>query len=105
MSCYDALSRAQQAAADGADYVAFGAFFPSRSKPMPRANPSPAILREWSLCSSLPAAAIGGITAENAMSLIQAGADYLCVIGAVWDHPDGPAAAVSRLIRSIDQAA
>ncbi len=104
VSCYDALSRARQAAADGADYVAFGAFFPSRFKPMPRAKPSPAILREWNQQHSVPAAVIGGITPEHAGSLIHAGAQYLCAIGAVWDHPDGPATAVREFIRSIDQA-
>ncbi len=104
VSCYDAVSKARQAEADGADYVAFGAFFPSRSKPRARANPSPTILQEWKRWSTLPAAAIGGITAENAQSLIQAGADYLCAISAIWDHARGPVTAVRGFVDSIDQA-
>ena len=104
VSCYAGLPRARQAEADGADYVAFGAFFPSRFKPQPRATPSPTILQKWKQQSTLPAAAIGGITAENVHPLIQAGADYLCAIGAIWEHPCGPATAVRGFIDKIDQA-
>ena len=94
VTCHDSRHLAMIAGEQGADYVAFGAFFPSDSKET-KYHPEVEIL-EW--CSSmtvLPCVAIGGITAENCKPLVTAGADYLAVIGAVWNHPDGPAAGVS----------
>lgn len=92
VSCYDDLERARHAAAAGADYVAFGRFFPSRTKP--QAVPaSPALLRAARVELKVPIVAIGGITPENGGSLIAAGADALAVIEGVFGQPDIRAAA------------
>ena len=93
-SCYNDLGLARRAAAAGASYVAFGAFFPSGTKPLARrADPS---LFADSAALGLPRVAIGGITPDNARSLVAAGADLVAVIGGVFDAPD-PAAAVRAL--------
>jgi thiamine-phosphate pyrophosphorylase len=84
---------AMEAAEAGADYVAFGAFFPSTTK----AVTTPAdleILEWWSGLMELPCVAIGGITVANCKPLIAAGADFLAVASGVWNHNDGPEAAV-----------
>ncbi len=83
------------AAEDGADYVAFGAFYPTASKDA-IGHPEPEILHWWSDLMTVPCVAIGGITPDNAPPLIRAGADFLAVLSAVWNHPDGPGAAVKR---------
>ena len=93
VSCYDALARAEQAATAGADYLAFGAFYPSATKPDAR-HVAPALLTQAARFG-LPRVAIGGITADNAAPLLAAGADLLAVISDVFDAPD-PAAAVRR---------
>ncbi|WP_368566094.1 thiamine phosphate synthase [Pseudoxanthomonas sp. UTMC 1351] len=90
-SCYDELARAEHAVANGADYVAFGAFFPTRSKTGTR-QASPDMLAA-AAALNVPRVAIGGITPDNAASLITAGADLIAVIGGVFDAPD-PVAAV-----------
>lgn len=93
-SCYDDPERARRAAAAGASYLAFGAFFPSGTKPLTRrADPS---LFAASAALGLPRVAIGGITPDNARSLVAAGADLVAVIGGVFDAAD-PAAAVRAL--------
>jgi thiamine-phosphate pyrophosphorylase len=97
MSCYDDLSRARTAAAIGASYIAFGAFFPSTTKPNAR-HATPDLLRD-SARLGLPRVAIGGITPDNARELVDAGADLLAVIGGVFDAPDPVAAA--RTIRAL----
>ena len=91
-SCYDDAMLAVRAARAGASYVAFGAFFPSSTKPNAR-RATPALLRGTS-APGLPRVAIGGITPDNARSLIAAGADLVAVIAGVFDAPD-PAAAVA----------
>lgn len=91
VSCYDDLDRARAAAAAGADYVAFGAFFPSATKPNAR-RATPALLRD-SARLGLPRVAIGGITPDNGRGLVEAGADLLAVIAGVFDAPDPVAAA------------
>lgn len=91
VSCYDAIERARAAAAAGADYVAFGAFHPSPTKPHAR-RAGPELLRE-AASLGVPRVAIGGITPENAPALIEAGADLLAVISAVFGAPDVRAAA------------
>lgn len=102
-SCYASRDRAMAAGEAGADYVAFGAFFPTTTKEAPaRANPE--ILAWWAELMEIPSVAIGGITAENCAPLVQAGADFLAVIGAVWGHPAGPAAGVRALNAAIDAA-
>ncbi|MEZ0472225.1 thiamine phosphate synthase [Luteimonas salinilitoris] len=96
VSCYDDAARAGRAAAAGASYVAFGAFFPTRSKSVTR-RATPALLRD-AAALGLPRVAIGGITPDNAGALVAAGADLLAVIGAVFDASD-PAAAARALQR------
>jgi len=86
ISCYDSLQRARDAAGAGADYLAFGAFFPSRTKPDRRPS-SPKLLHEAKPLG-LPLVAIGGITPDNGAPLIEAGADYLAAISAVFGAPD-----------------
>ena len=90
-SCYDDLARARRAAAAGASYLAFGAFFPSGTKPLAR-RAAPSLLAA-SAELGLPRVAIGGITPDNAHSLVVAGADLVAVIGGVFDAPDPAAAA------------
>jgi thiamine-phosphate pyrophosphorylase len=90
-SCYGSLARAREAAAEGASYLAFGAFFASGTKPLAR-RADPSLLAD-SAALGLPRVAIGGITPDNGASLVAAGADLLAVIGGVFDAPD-PAAAV-----------
>ncbi|MHB1618195.1 MAG: thiamine phosphate synthase [Metallibacterium sp.] len=91
VSCYDDLAHARAAAAQGANYLAFGAFYPSPSKPQAR-RAHPQLLRE-ARHLGLPLVAIGGITPDNGAALIAAGADFLAVISGVFAAPDSEAAA------------
>jgi thiamine-phosphate pyrophosphorylase len=91
VSCYDSLERAQEAARQGAGYVAFGAFFASPTKPFAR-RASIDLLRH-SASLGVPRVAIGGITPDNGADLVAAGADYLAVISAVFGTTDIRAAA------------
>lgn len=93
MTCHNSRHLAIEAAEAGADYVAFGAFYPSQTK-QPKAAADPEILRWWSELMVVPCVAIGGITVENAKPVVEAGADFLAVSAGVWAHPHGPAAAV-----------
>lgn len=93
VTCHDSRDLAIEAAEKGADYVAFGAFFPTGTK-VPKASATPDILEWWSHATTVPCVAIGGITVDNCGTLIDAGADFLAIVGGVWNHPDGPAAAV-----------
>ncbi len=93
VTCHGSRDLAMTAGEAGADYVAFGAFYPSRTK-APPAMADPGILQWWSELMELPCVAIGGITPENCGPLMAAGADFLAVSAAVWSHPEGPAAAV-----------
>ena len=103
VTCKGSRDLAMQAGEDGADYVAFGAFFPSGTKEVTRFI-GPEILQWWSELMELPCCAIGGITADNCAPLVQAGADFLAVVGCVWQHPDGPAAGVRALNAAIAAA-
>jgi len=94
-SCYDSLQRAGDAVAAGADYIAFGAFFPSPTKPNAR-RAGIDLLRD-SAGLGVPRVAIGGITPDNARPLVAAGADLLAVISGVFDAPDPIAAARAYL--------
>lgn len=100
VTCHESRHLAMEAAEAGADYVAFGAFFPSATKAA-KHRADPEILRWWSELMTVPCVAIGGITAENCAPLVEAGADFLAVISAVWDHPQGPAAAVREFLAAI----
>lgn len=103
VTCKNSRDLAMQAGEDGADYVAFGAFFPSGTKDN-TVVADPEILTWWSEMMELPCCAIGGITAENCVPLVRAGADFLAVVGCVWNHPDGPAAGVKALNAAIQEA-
>ncbi len=92
-TCHDSRHLAMEAAEAGADYVAFGAFFPTTTKDTTH-RPDPDILTVWQQVMEVPAVAIGGITVDNAPPLIAAGADFLAVSQGVWGHNEGPAAAV-----------
>jgi thiamine-phosphate pyrophosphorylase len=92
VSCYDRLDLALEAARAGADYVAFGAFFPSPTKPT-EIRASIALLRNARAALNLPIVAIGGITPDNAPLLLDAGADALAVVSGVFGQPDIQAAA------------
>jgi thiamine-phosphate pyrophosphorylase len=87
----------------GADYVAFGAFFPTTTKDTHH-QPDLEILEWWSSIFEIPCVAIGGITAENCAPLVRAGADFLAVIGAVWNHPEGPEAGLRAMNAAIAEA-
>jgi thiamine-phosphate pyrophosphorylase len=100
VTCKGSRDLAMQAGEDGADYVAFGAFFPSSTKQV-TAFPGPEILQWWSEMMELPSCAIGGITPENCAPLVRAGTDFLAVVGCIWNHPDGPAAGVKALNAAI----
>lgn len=103
VTCHASRDLAFEAGEAGADYVAFGAFFPTGTKEAPtRADPE--ILRWWSELMELPCVAIGGITPANCAELVRAGADFLAVIGAVWNHPEGPAAGVRAMNAAIAAA-
>jgi thiamine-phosphate pyrophosphorylase len=93
VTAHDSRHLAMEAGEAGADYVAFGAFFPTATKET-RHRPDPSILGWWSTLFEIPCVAIGGITPDNGRVLVEAGADFLAVCGAVWDHAGGPAAAV-----------
>ncbi|HTH96496.1 MAG TPA: thiamine phosphate synthase [Stellaceae bacterium] len=93
VSCYDSRHLAIEAAEAGADYIAFGAFFPTTTKDA-KSHAEPDLLEWWSTFMTVPCVGIGGITPENCRPLVEAGADFLAVVGAVWNHPQGPAAAV-----------
>jgi thiamine-phosphate pyrophosphorylase len=93
VTCHNSRHLAMEAAEAGADYVAFGAFFPTKTKE-PKTKADPDLLRMWSETTVVPCVAIGGITVANAPILIEAGADFLAVAAGVWEYPDGPEAAV-----------
>jgi thiamine-phosphate pyrophosphorylase len=100
VTCHDSRHLAMEAAEAGADYVAFGAFFPTTTKDAPT-TADPEILSIWQETMEIPSVAIGGITADNAAGLVTAGADFLAVSAGVWAHPQGPDAAVAALNSAI----
>jgi thiamine-phosphate pyrophosphorylase len=87
VTCHDSRHLAMDAGEAGADYVAFGAFYPTTTKPS-HYRPDPSILSWWSSIFEIPCVAIGGITPANAKPLIDAGADFLAVCQAIWSAPD-----------------
>jgi thiamine-phosphate pyrophosphorylase len=93
VTCHDSRHLAMEAAEAGADYVAFGAFFPTQTKE-PKTSASPELLQWWNEMMVVPSVAIGGITVANARALVEAGANFLAVSAGVWEHPDGAEAAV-----------
>jgi thiamine-phosphate pyrophosphorylase len=103
VTCKGSRDLAMQAGEDGADYVAFGAFYPSMTKEVTNLL-DPEILQWWSEIMELPSCAIGGITPANCGPLVRAGADFLAVVGCVWNHPDGPAVGIQALNTAIMDA-
>lgn len=93
ITCHASRHMAMEAGEAGADYVAFGAFFPTTTKTVEH-HAEPEILEWWQGMFELPCVAIGGITVDNARTLVEAGADFLAVSSGVWSHPEGPGAAV-----------
>ena len=96
VTCGASRDRAITAAEAGADYVAFGAFFPSTTKTATKYRAAPELLSDWSGTTVVPCCAIGGISQQNCGPLVEAGADFLAVIGAIWSYPQGPRAAVAE---------
>ncbi len=103
ITCHASRHLAMEAGELGADYVAFGAFFPTDTKEVVH-HAAPEILEWWSQMMEIPCVAIGGITAQNCAPLVRAGADFLAVVGAVWNHPDGPDAGVRAMNAAIAAA-
>jgi thiamine-phosphate pyrophosphorylase len=103
VTCHASRHLAMEAGEAGADYVAFGAFFPTGTKEVQH-RAEPELLEWWNAMFELPCVAIGGITAGNCAPLVRAGADFLAVVGAVWNHPDGPAAGVRAMNAAIAAA-
>ena len=93
VTCHDSRHLAMEAAEAGADYVAFGAFFPTKTKDA-ATHPEPEILSDWQEAMLTPCVAIGGITVDNCKTLVAAGADFIAVSAGVWSYPEGPAAAM-----------
>lgn len=103
VTCHGSRHLAIDAADAGADYVAFGAFYPTATK-VAKDEANPEILRWWSETMTVPCVAIGGIAVENCGPLVRAGADFLAVSSGVWLHPGGAAQAVKDFNAAIDQA-
>ena len=103
VTCHDSRHLGIEAAERGADYVAFGAFFPTATK-QAKTEATIEILEWWDGLMVIPVVAIGGITPGNCAPLVRAGADFLAVVSSVWDHPEGPAAAVLAFNETIAEA-
>ena len=105
VSCHASRHMAMEAAEQGADYVAFGAFYPTTSKPIEKVEkwgmPTPEILEWWSEMTTIPCVAIGGITPDNAKPLVNAGADFVAAITSVWNYPGGVAEAMKAFERML----
>ncbi|GAN80264.1 thiamine phosphate synthase [Acidocella aminolytica] len=100
VTCHNSRHLAMEAGEAGADYVAFGAFFPTTTKEPPEMAEI-YTLRIWAEMMEIPCVAIGGINAENCAPLVRAGAEFLAVSGTVWGHQDGAAAGVQAMLRAI----
>lgn len=94
VTCHNSRHLAMEAGEAGADYVAFGAFFPTQTKE-PKTRAEIELIQWWAEVMTVPCVAIGGITVENAGPLVEAGADFVAVSAGVWNFPQGPAAAVA----------
>jgi len=103
VTCHDSRHLAMEASDAGADYVAFGAFFPTSTKEA-KSKADPEILGWWSDIMTVPCVAIGGITVDNCTPLVEAGADFLAVVSGVWNYPRGPAQAIKDFNAVIERA-
>ena len=104
VTCHNSRDLAYEAAEAGADYVAFGAFYPTGTKE-PSHWAETDVLSIWQETMETPCVAIGGITVDNAEPLVRAGADFLAVSAGVWAHPEGPRAAVGAFNVLFDRVA
>ena len=108
ITCHDSKHFAMEAGEAGADYVAFGAFYPTTSKSPEKlaryGTPTTELLEFWSTYTTVPCVAIGGITPENCAPLVKAGADFVAAITSVWNHPHGAGQAVKVFNASIQEA-
>ena len=93
VTCHNSRHLAMEAAEAGADYVAFGAFYPTITKDVEHSAELDTV-EKWSRVMEIPCVAIGGITPENAKPIIDAGADFIAISSAVWNHPQGAAEAI-----------
>jgi thiamine-phosphate pyrophosphorylase len=100
VTCHDSRHLAMEAGEAGADYVAFGAFYPTVTKETHH-RPEPSILSWWSRLFEIPCVAIGGVTPENARPLVEAGADFIAVCSAVWSDENGAGSAVARFAEAL----
>lgn len=100
-SCYDSRHLAMEAGEQGADYISFGAFFPSKTKTS-RGKPTMEILKWASELTNLPVVAIGGINDKNCWQLAKAGADFVSVISYIWEHPNGEEMAVRIMHKALN---
>jgi thiamine-phosphate pyrophosphorylase len=103
VTCHASRHLAMTAAESGADYVAFGAFYPTATKNAP-VRAEPALLTWWQETFEVPCVAIGGIAVTHAEALARAGADFLAVSAGVWAHPGGPATAVRLFNEALDRS-
>lgn len=101
VTCHNSRHLAMDAGEKGADYVAFGAFYPTGTKNVEFISELE-ILEWWSGLFELPCVAIGGVTPENAARLVDAGADFVAASGSVWSDPDGEAAAVAAFAATLN---
>ncbi len=108
ISCHDSSHLAMEAGEEGADYVAFGAFHPTKSKSPEKlakyGTPELEMLEWWYHYTVLPCVAIGGMTPDNCRPMVAAGADFIAAITAIWEHTQGPAAAVAAFNAAIKDA-
>ncbi len=103
VTCHDSRHLAMEAGEAGADYVAFGAVYPTTTKDAKTSAPLE-LVKWWGEVMTTPLVAIGGITVENAAPVIAAGADFIAVSAGVWSHPQGPRAAVAAFNALFDAA-
>lgn len=100
MSCYNLIDNAIDAAEKGANYVAFGAMYPTKTKEN-AADASPDLLDWWTNNSEIPCVAIGGITDKNVEPIVKNGADFIAVVSYIWEHPISPSVGVRDLHQAI----
>ncbi len=108
VTCHASNHLAMEAGEQGAAYVAFGAFYETTSKPKEKlekwGTPTPDLLEGWTMFTTVPCVAIGGITPYNCKPLVQAGADFIAVITGIWNHPQGAGAGVEAYHTAIQEA-
>jgi|TARA_B110000444_G_scaffold192155_1_gene181994 thiamine-phosphate pyrophosphorylase len=95
VSCYNSKHLAMEAAEKGADYVAFGAFFETKTKKA-KTKAKISIIEDWVFISDVPCVAIGGINPSNCHELVEAGADFIAVVGSIWNNSDSPINAIKN---------